>query len=423
MGRMERHQEYREKIKKGTTQEKTSQFRKIKSKKNVEETYAPNEENFERREIGSFGKKNKKDKKIKKKKGKVARIIRNILLVILVIILVIVGRFVWSYYQSAKSADRPKEEIFNGEVADNGAHNILILGTDQRTNQSSAESRSDSIMVLQLDGPSKKPKLISFMRDTLVSIPNFSSGDQQDAKINLAYTLGEQGTAGEDNQNQGADLVRETLENNFGIKTKYYMMVNFNSFASVIDALFPNGLEIDAKFATINGQTYESVPVPDDLASTEGMVASDKSLTAEEASQYGYSDPAIYMFIKQGKQKMDGRTLLNYARFRHDDEYDFGRVKRQQQVMNAIIEQSKTPSMLLNAPSAAGKVFAQTSTNIPDSFLAMRVLSILISGNTSVEKLTVPDGDNYSTGYDRYGGSGLLVDRSVYKTKIANFLN
>ena len=31
--------------------------------------------------------------------------------------------------------------------------------------------RADTIMVLQLDGPSHKPKLISFMRDSFVTIP------------------------------------------------------------------------------------------------------------------------------------------------------------------------------------------------------------------------------------------------------------
>jgi anionic cell wall polymer biosynthesis LytR-Cps2A-Psr (LCP) family protein len=43
---------------------------------------------------------------------------------------------------------------------------------------------------------------------------------------------------------------------------------------------------------------------------------------------------------------MDGRTLLNYARFRKDDEGDFGRTKRQQQVMQAIMSGVKSPLTL-----------------------------------------------------------------------------
>ena len=39
--------------------------------------------------------------------------------------------------------------------------------------------------------------------------------------------------------------------------------------------------------------------------------------------------------IKVGKQQMNGSTLLNYARFRDDDEGDYGRTKRQQQVLSS----------------------------------------------------------------------------------------
>ena len=43
--------------------------------------------------------------------------------------------------------------------------------------------------------------------------------------------------------------------------------------------------------------------------------------------------------IKVGQQQMDGRTLLNYARFRKDDEGDFGRTRRQQEVLTAVFQQ------------------------------------------------------------------------------------
>ncbi|BDP91153.1 hypothetical protein EfmGK923_13260 [Enterococcus faecium] len=36
---------------------------------------------------------------------------------------------------------------------------------------------------------------------------------------------------------------------------------------------------------------------------------------------------------------MDGNTLLQYARFREDKEGDFGRIRRQQQVIKAISQQ------------------------------------------------------------------------------------
>lgn len=103
----------------------------------------------------------------------------------------------------------------------------MILGSDTRGEDA---GRADTIMVLQLDGPSHKPKLISFMRDSFVTIPGVGQN-----KINSAYAYG------------GADLVRQTLVENFGIDCQYYAKVDFKSFEKVIDALFMNGVKIDAE--------------------------------------------------------------------------------------------------------------------------------------------------------------------------------
>jgi LCP family protein required for cell wall assembly len=253
-------------------------------------------------------------------------------------------------------------------------------------------------MVLQLDGPSKKPKLISFMRDTLVHIPGVGTPGYTDSKINNAYTIGEQ------NDHQGAELVRETLKDNFGIDCKYYAEVNFNSFANVIDGLFPGGLEIDAKFATIDGKKVSSVKVPDDLN-----------------KKPGHRTP--WQTIKVGKQKMDGRTALNYSRFRHDDENDFGRVKRQQQVLNAIMQQVKSPQTLFTAPYALGQVMGNTSTNITNTYILKNVFSVLMGTSKVIEKMTVPQGQDYTPATDMYGGAGLDLDLPKYQQKIEDFLN
>ena len=53
--------------------------------------------------------------------------------------------------------------------------------------------------------------------------------------------------------------------------------------------------------------------------------------------------------IKVGKQQMNGSTLLNYARFRDDDEADYGRTKRQQQVLTALFSKSRIQPSSLQA--------------------------------------------------------------------------
>ena len=48
------------------------------------------------------------------------------------------------------------------------------MGTDGRIGQNSAETRTDTIPVLNVSGSIKRPGLVSFMRDNLVYIDGYS---------------------------------------------------------------------------------------------------------------------------------------------------------------------------------------------------------------------------------------------------------
>ncbi|WP_269923706.1 LCP family protein [Enterococcus innesii] len=307
-------------------------------------------------------KKSKPPKQKKKRKHPVLRIVIRVLLVLFAYSLIafLVGQQVARSDAAFATTD---EETFNGTAAANGARNILLIGSDSREGEA---GRADTIMVLQLDGPSKKPKLISFMRDTLVTIPGYGEN-----KINAAYAFG------------GADLVRETLAENFGLETNYYAKVDFRSFEKVIDTLFPSGVAINAE--------------------------KDMSKNLEVA-------------IKQGQQQMNGLELLQYARFRMDEEGDFGRVRRQQQVMDAIFSEMKNPLAVLKLPYAAGKVLGYASTNLPMSFLLKNTLSIA-RGAGGIDSLTVPVADSWQYGSSASAGSVLVVNLETNQQAIRNFLN
>lgn len=295
-----------------------------------------------------------------------------------------------------KDAKAAQVEVFNGQDTRDGV-NILILGTDGRIGQNSAETRTDSIMVLNVSGKDKKIKLVSFMRDNLVYIDGYSQvidGQRQaDHKLNLAYELGEQ------EGKQGAERVRKVLKDNFDLDIKYYALVDFQAFATAIDTLFPDGVTIDAQFSTLNGVPVTEATVGDDLHATE----------TESPTQT----------IRAGKQQMNGSTLLNYARFRDDDEGDYGRTKRQQQVLTAVLQQLKDPTKLFTGSEALGKVFGMTSTNVPYSFLLTNGLSFLDGAQNGIERLTVPELGDWIDAYDVYGGLGLLVDQNKYQNKLS----
>ena len=257
----------------------------------------------------------------------------------------------------------PKMETqeFNGAASENGSKNILLLGSDTRDNIS---GRSDSMMVLQVDGRGK-PKLVSFMRDMYVNIPGVGEN-----KLNAAYAYG------------GADLVRQTLKENFGIDCRYYAMVDFQTFEKGVDALFPSGVQIDAE----------------------------KDMSA-------YIDEPI----TKGPQRMNGHTLLNYARFRMDEEGDFGRVRRQQQVMQSVFGQLKNPLVLLRGPYAAGKIWGYLSTDMPNTFVLGNLFNFAKAVG-GIERLTLPVDGSWSYIDTANAGSALAVDTAQHAQAVQDFL-
>lgn len=304
---------------------------------------------------GFFTRKPKKPKRRSSLKKKIA--------IILIIFLALeTGSFFLGKAQADGDSSIPQQELqsFDGVKAEDGSTNILLLGSDTREGET---ARADSIIVLHIGGVFDKPKMVSFMRDTYVNIPGVGYD-----KLNAAYAYG------------GADLLRQTLKNQFGVECRYYAIVDFQSFEKVIDALFWNGVKIDAE----------------------------KSLELDGVN------------IEQGEQRMDGHTLLQYARFRMDEEGDFGRVRRQQQVMSEIFSQVKNPLTLLRAPYAGGKILGYTSTNVPVTFLASHGIGIARAGG-GFDRLTVPV-ENSFTNQTYDVGAVLDIDEQMNLDGVQAFL-
>ena len=292
----------------------------------------------------------------------------HILRTLLIILLLIIGVIGVQYYRGVQAAKKDigaatVTETFKGSKAADGSTNILLIGSDLRPS-STTTSRADTIMILHLAKGQKQPKLVSIMRDTYVAIPGHGSN-----KINAAYAYG------------GADLLRQTIEQNFGITLRYYVRVDFQSFESVVDQLYPKGVQINAeKDLNLDGVT-----------------------------------------IKAGEQKMTGHVLLQYARFRHDTEGDFGRVRRQQQVINALIQQAKNPVTLFNLPKATGAAMTYTSTNLPVTFTVAQAASYLFKGATGVDRLSIPVDNSWSYGSYADAGSVIEINFDTNKQAISTF--
>ena len=324
--------------------------------------------------------------RVRKPRKKVNWFKRIVKLALWALLLTMAGMVFMFFKGYTSVGTKAKAEVFNGQGTQDGV-NILVLGTDARSENSLDMIRTDSIMVVNINNSDKKIKMVSFMRDTLVNIQG------NDYKLNLAYTLGHQ------NDQQGAENLRQVLKENFGIEIQHYVMIDFSTFATAIDTIFPNGVEMDAQFSTIDGQVVSSVEVPDDLGFASGG--------------------SPYQTIQVGPQRMDGKTLLNYARYRSDDEGDFGRTRRQQEVMSAILTQVKDPTKLFTGSEALGKVYALTPTTISPLFMVTNGLPAALDASNGMVQTTIPENGDWVEGYDIYDGVGLEIDFEKYSQRLA----
>ena len=294
------------------------------------------------------------------------KVFKRLILIILGVLLVFEFYLIFSFlqgYESTKNAQSKQTIPFNGEEApDQNDLNILIIGTDSRGED---RGRSDSLMVAHYDQKRKQPKLISIMRDSYVDIPGYGKD-----KINAAYSYG------------GIELVRKTLKENFDLPIEYYVTINFDHFKEAIDNLFPKGVTIDAE----------------------------KDLDLDQ------------VFIKAGKQKMDGNTLLQYSRFREDEEGDFGRIRRQQQVLSAISQQVTNVTSLSKLPKTTGKLLGYVDTNLSESTILSVGKDFALGDTKKIETLAVPIDKTWEFNNDTPSGSVLELDTEANAKAIQTFL-
>ena len=109
------------------------------------------------------------------------------------------------------------ESIINDKVV-----NIALFGIDTR-DPKSFKGLSDSIMIMSLNTETKKVKLVSVMRDTLVPITY--NGKTTYNKINSAYSKG------------GPELAIKTLNTVFGLDISEYATVHFYGMSDIIEAV------------------------------------------------------------------------------------------------------------------------------------------------------------------------------------------
>jgi LCP family protein required for cell wall assembly len=257
----------------------------------------------------------------------------------------------------AEDVIAPEDVTWNGDmfeaINNDGLLNILLIGQDRRPDE--GRQRSDCMILCSLNPETKELSMISFLRDLYVQIPGHS-----DNRLNAAYVYG------------GFDLIKETLEHNFGVAVDGCLEVDFDSFEQIVDIL--GGVEIE--------------------------------LTSAEAEIVGSG-------AKEGLCHLNGAQALTYTRIRKIDS-DFQRTARQRTLLNAVFSKMKgcTVTELM---TVVGEILPLMTTDMTDEELMSFAFNLASSlSELKIENYGVPSSGNYQNA--TINGMAVLVP-DLYEIK------
>lgn len=181
-----------------------------------------------------------------------------------------------------------------------GFVNILLIGVDE------GGFRSDTIMLVSIDGFSNRLNFLSIPRDTKVKVNGYSV-----CKINALIGLGKQAVK-DGKMDRPEELLISTVKDLTGLPIHYFLLVDFDGFKDLINSV--DGVDFNVPY------------------------------------EMNYDDPVqnLHIHLKPGQQHLDGQAAHDFVRFRHNNngtapgEYkmgDEGREYWQQEFLKELFRQ------------------------------------------------------------------------------------
>ena len=241
--------------------------------------------------------------------------------------------------------------------------NILLIGRDSINRNGPA--RSDSMIILTIDNLNKQLKLTSLARDTLVKIPN--KGYE---KLNHAYAYGKE------------DLLLKTINENFDLNINNYAVVDFKSFAEIVDIL--GGVEVN-----INEKEIEHL---------NKFIKVCYDLNNENKGNEEYIN-------KLGINNLNGYQALAYARIRKIDTI-YKRDARQREILTNLAHKMSNTS-ITNYVSIIKTVLNYVDVNISFDKMMKLAFSAHEMASYDIKQMEFPLEDYREEG--RINGDGQYV--------------
>jgi len=234
-----------------------------------------------------------------------------------------------------------------------GQINILIMGSDQRPDDGGF--RTDVILLLTLNPSGGSASLTSFPRDLYVYEPGWRVD-----RINAAFGHGD------------FQMMADTMEYNFGVRPDHYVLINFEGFKTIIDAL--GGITVQVA----------------------------QALNDERAGPGDFSVPS-------GPVNMDGDTALWYVRSRGTSS-DFDRTRREQEVLEAVFWKLLSLDAITKAPELYEQYKQTVITDIGFAdILPLLPLALDLGSSRNIHRYAV--GPEQVDSYTTSGGAAVLLPK------------
>lgn len=205
--------------------------------------------------------------------------------------------------EAAKALAQPTSEV---TPTTGDAITILMMGVDARDGeQIDIGVRPDSLSVLHINPEAQTCRVLSIPRDTRTNLPGYGQ-----SKINHALSVG------------GVQYQMLVTQETLGIEIDHFALVDFAGVVGVVDAM--GGVDVNNQTAfEIDGQQFAAGPL-----------------------------------------HLNGEQALLYSRFRGDSEGDFGRQRRQQEVIAGLLQKANGLDVARSIPSVLGSIEGHFKTDL-----------------------------------------------------------
>jgi len=226
---------------------------------------------------------------------------------------------------------------------------------------------TDTMIVAHINYKSKKALLVSIPRDLWVKLPT-KSKEPFSAKINTVYQLQlfpetfPDVAVKEYTKTDKSGLLKKVLKNITGLDIDAYVAIDFDAFETIIDTLGGVQIEIEHSF---EDKEYPIEGKQNDLCGKNEEDLEELEKLATESVLLAF--PCRYETINfsAGTNFLNGEEALKFARSRHSEQDggDFARAKRQQLIIEAVVNKLLSPLYFPKIPGLMDKLETQIETD------------------------------------------------------------